>query len=636
MKPIRLHPLRILSILLILFLTFILFFHRTSSTSDYEKYHTKLLKQMEHADTFSAFTDSLFCLNVTTDSITTTYTLKDPASFEIPNLPPLLTAFHNFDYQNNQTQQTNEKQYAFLENQLQSYKKSTLSKEEQITHELLSKEFAIEKAFCKYPYYEELLGSTTGIQANLPITLGEFPFRNENDVKCYLNLLDQIPAYFNDVIAYEKQREKIGYHTPYFLRLETYDELTSLVENLKSENNCFLETFHEKISTLHKQISNKKISAYCKQNNEKIQKRILPAYQNLLNYIKTSATQPNSSTNITLSSSSSRNKSYLPDPNTAYGLCTLPNGKNYYALLVKSNTGSSHSLEELITLTEDKLSTTIENVTNIACTDTNTYLYYCDHPAQTYYEDPATILQALSLLIRDQYPTLATTPTYKIKNVPESLAANLSPAFYMVPALDDFSDNTIYINPLYTSNKNNNLFTTLAHEGFPGHLYQTVYFNNTNADPIRKILNYPGYVEGWATYVEIHAFPYMSNKNTNQNLCSLYQADTIISLALSARVDFGVNYEGWTLNDVNHFFEKNGFKSYYAADLYTYVVEAPATYLRYFIGYLEIEQLKDDYQKQEKENYSDLSFHKAFLDFGPADFETIRNAILHNPYPTKK
>ena len=50
------------------------------------------------------------------------------------------------------------------------------------------------------------------------------------------------------------------------------------------------------------------------------------------------------------------------------------------------------------------------------------------------------------------------------------------------------------------------LFTTLAHEGYPGHLYQTIFYESTDPDPVRSIFNFGGYVEGWATYAEMCSY----------------------------------------------------------------------------------------------------------------------------------
>ena len=655
----NLHPVIIPFVLLLITGAIIIGCHIITPT-DNADYHAILLEKMEYAKTFSDFTNALFCYEATTDSITTAYTLKNPADYDIPALPAKLTSFTYHQYNKDKTEKKNEKLLTLLSDQLSQYDKSSLSEDEQLTYTLLSRHFDLNKQLAPYAYYEELLGATTGVQANLPVTLGEYPIRNEQDIKTYLSLLSQIPSYFDNVILYEKHRKEIGYTTPDFLLNDTLDGLTSLIEGLKQDDNCFAETFEERVTALDS-IPDEKVADYCQQNRKCITRYVIPSYEKLQDFVKSNITKKSDTTSpddtaakqkITsneqentdseqkntsneksdiagLTESSSRNLGYIPNPDTAYGLASLPGGADYYALLVKSNTGSYRSVTELISMTELALKAALGNVLNIALTDQEAYLYYCDNPLKTYYENPEAILEALSLLCRESYPVLENTPTYTIKSVPDSLASHLSPAFYMIPAIDDFTDNTIYINQLYTSAENGNLFTTLAHEGFPGHLYQTVYFNSSNPPAVRQILDYPGYVGGWATYVEMNSFHYIDYPLDGNSLSTLYQSDTIIGLALSSRVDLGVNYEGWTLNDVNKFFEDNGFNSYYAADVYAYVVEAPATYLRYFIGYLEIEQLKKDYKNQEMENYSEKEFHKKLLDIGPADFGTIREYLLN-------
>jgi uncharacterized protein (DUF885 family) len=279
-------------------------------------------------------------------------------------------------------------------------------------------------------------------------------------------------------------------------------------------------------------------------------------------------------------------------------------------------------------MTETTLNNTLSEVLRIATTDTDAYLYYCDHPLESGFHSPDRILTALSMMMRNDYPPLDKTPSYTVRKVPDSLSDMLSPAFYLIPRIDNYDNNIIYINPQYTSEANGNIFTTLAHEGFPGHLYQTVYFNNTKPSYIRQLLDYPGYVEGWATYAELHSFSFIDYPKYSDSLKRLYQNDTIISLALSARIDMGVNYDGWTLNDTCHFFEDLGFNSYYASDIYSYVVEAPANYLSYYIGYLEIENIKQEYKALMMEKYTEQLFHKKLLDAGPSDFSTIRKYML--------
>lgn len=574
-----------------------------------ESYQTSLLSKMEHAKNFEEFCNSLFCYEITSDTVTTAYTVENPAAYDIPSLIPDLTSFSYKSYQN--SFQSSDYTNNLITRTLNSFDSSSLSDKEQLTYNLLKNTLSLNSKLNNYPYYSELLGSSTGIQASLPITLGEYPLHSKNDIQTYFQLIKQVPDYFNDVIEYENERESLHLLSKECIYPGTFQSLSTILEGLKGEDNAFIDTFNERIQQIP-ELTKKQQNDYMNKNKHYVETYIIPAYESLYDYLAVKS--PSKMT---------------PDENTSYGLSNLPQGKDYYTLLVKQSTGSSKTPEELITLTENTLKDAIGNVVNTAMENPDLYTYYCNNEAKSYYENPQSILEALSLLMRTDYPALSTTPDYEIKNVSDSLATSSSPAFYMIPPIDNTRGETIYINPLFTNNENGNLFTTLAHEGFPGHLYQTVYFNNTNPNPIRQILNYPGFVEGWATYVELNSYQYMEYPSSMESLCKLYQGDTIISLAISSRIDLGVNYENWTLSDVKKFFEDNGFNSYYANNLYTYVVESPANYLSYFIGCLEIQELKNEYQLMHKDTFSEKEFHKKLLETGPCDFDTLKKYILN-------
>lgn len=607
-------------------------FYYNSDTTDRNIYRTKLLKSIQNDTEFSSLINDLFCYEVSSNSVTEAYTVRKPSDYNIPKLNPILTDFSNKDYADDDKKHISQKTIKTINNSLKNISPKTLSENDRITYDLLSKHLDLSDSLCDYSYYDTLLGKTTGAAATLPITLSEFPLNNKSDIETYFEITGQIPAYFDDVIEYEKVRVKQGMATPDFLLRETESEMEAFIKSLSYDDNCFVTTFNDRIRTIT-DINSSEQKKYMQQNKHYVNQIILPAYQKLYKYIENRIEKSNKKINKdkgkSTSKSLSKNLVELPDTSTSYGLSSYPDGSKYYELLVIDTTGSYRSINEMIDMTEQTLNNALSDVLRIATTDTDAYLYYCDHPLETGFHSPEGILEALSLMIREKYPVLSDTPSYDIKTVPKSLAASSSPAFYMIPAIDDYNNNTIYINPLYTSDYNGNLFTTLAHEGFPGHLYQTVYFNDTSPAPIRQILDYPGYVEGWATYVELDSFNYITYPKYADSLPVLYRSDSIINLALSSRIDIGVNYEGWTLEDTCRYFEELGFNSYYASDIYSYVVEAPANYLSYFIGYLEIEKLKQEYKNLKMENYTDKDFHKALLDIGPGDFETIRKYMLY-------
>ncbi|MCR5702837.1 MAG: DUF885 domain-containing protein [Lachnospiraceae bacterium] len=594
-------------------------------------YRAKTLKAVYSAETFSDFANNLFCYEVSTNSATTAYTLKAPETYQIPENEPLLTDFSVKDYKKDSIKKKSKKTTKHLENKLNSFSKDNLSEKELITYDLLKKHLSLSEKFSDYSYYETLLGSTTGVASTLPVTLCEYPINDTDDIDTYLELLTQVPEYFNEAIKYENERIKKDMATPDFILIDTEKELSKIIKSLKSDDNFLVVTFENRLNEI-KGLNKTDRKKYISKNRYYVNQCILPAYKSIHACVEKLILSKSTKSPIAPVNSRSlcKNAGKLPDADTSYGLASFEKGKDYYTLLVYDKTGSSSSVTDMISTCENAINDSLSGVLKIATTDADAYMYYCDHPAITNYHTPEGILEALNLFIRDEYPPLDKAITYDIKTVPKSLESFTSPAFYMIPQIDNYSDNTIYINPLYTNEENGNLFTTLAHEGFPGHLYQTVYYNNTSPAPIRQILDYPGYVEGWATYVELNAFSYINYPKYSESLQQLYRYDTIINLALSSRIDIGVNYEGWTLNDTCNYFNELGFNSYYAPDIYSYVIEAPANYLSYFIGYNEINNLKDQYKNCKMENYTDMDFHKALLDIGPADFETIRKYILKN------
>ena len=185
------------------------------------------------------------------------------------------------------------------------------------------------------------------------------------------------------------------------------------------------------------------------------------------------------------------------------------------------------------------------------------------------------------------------------------------------------SENVIYINGKYSSNE---IYTTLAHEGYPGHLYQTLYTTSKDLSLIRNLLSYSGYVEGWATYVEYYSYDL---SGLNPNLSQLLKFNSAASLGLYAYIDMSVNYDGWGLNEVANYLHDYGIEDEeIIKEIFYAMVEAPANYLCYFIGYLEILELKEMAEDSLGKNFSLIEFHDSLLSIGPAPFYVIKEYLF--------
>ena len=237
---------------------------------------------------------------------------------------------------------------------------------------------------------------------------------------------------------------------------------------------------------------------------------------------------------------------------------------------------------------------------------------------------PKQILDLLEDEISPAFPTSASVST-EIKYVPDALENYLSPAFYLIPAIDNTKTNTIYINQAHNMDEIH-LFTTLAHEGYPGHLYQTTYYAAQNPNPLRSLFNFKGYVEGWATYAEMCSY-YLSSLDKSQ--ASFLQKNSSLILGLYAYADIGIHYIGWDLDRTEEFFKTYGIvDKTVISEIYQYIIGDPANYLSYYVGYLEILDLKRQTMAQEGENFSQKDFHQKVLDVGPAPFDIVSKYVL--------
>ncbi len=215
-----------------------------------------------------------------------------------------------------------------------------------------------------------------------------------------------------------------------------------------------------------------------------------------------------------------------------------------------------------------------------------------------------------------------------IKYISKSLSASSAPAFYLTPPMDAFDKNVIYINP-DSSLEGAALFTTLAHEGFPGHLYQTVYTRESGIadrkNPLRGILDYPGYCEGWALYVELGSYDYAANYYAIDT--DIQKTARSLELCLCALLDLHIHYYGLTLPQTQSLLAGFGIPADSAENIYSYIEQEPANYLKYYLSYLEILSLKQDAEALWKEEYSDYRFHRFYLDAGPSDFSSLQEKL---------
>ena len=539
---------------------------------------------------FRTFTRSLFQTEVSANTISLHYTLRSPSDYGIADIPATYGSLSSDPVAAKASVRN-------VLSSLQEFDPDTLSSENALTFKILDTYLKNASTGTDYLLYQEPLGPVSGIHTQLPVLLSEYSFYDTQDVETYLALLKETPSYFDSVIRFEQKKAASGLFMPDYQADSVLDTCQSFID--MGKENYLVSTFNERIASLDLLLENKKDS-FQKENMKLVTEEIYPAYQNLITAIK-----------------SLKGKGM-----NEQGLSYFPYGKKYYEYLVRQTTGCNESISRLRLMTRAQILEDLSAMQKILF-PADAALTQASVLEQT---SPDSMLDDLRSKITDTFPEIPDVD-FQVKYVPESMQDYLSPAFYMIPAIDNLTENVIYINNGQTAS-GLNLYTTLAHEGYPGHLYQTVYFSASEPDPIRSILDFGGYVEGWATYAEMMSYYLAPLPKTE---ASLLQKNSSVILGLYALADMGIHYDGWSVTDTVRFFSDYGINDPNAVQsVYKLIIGSPANYLKYYIGYLKFYELKKEMADALGNQFSQKEFHRAVLDVGPAPFEIVYDEVEKN------
>lgn len=579
---------------------------------------TILLYTWLHEDArFEKFATNLFITELCSNPINLHYTLTDPAAYGIDESSLTLPVYEPMQV----SERLHETETAL--STLQKFHPERMSASNQYTYLLLLTYLSALKNVSSYFYYDEPLAPASGVQSELPILLAEYRILSIDDIQNYFSVLSQIPSYLEGIIRYEQEKADCGLFMSDASADKVIEQCTMLMNPLQLQSGeHFLEiTFAERLEKLVEQnlISESEASAWQSEHKRLLTTVVAPVYDKLAD-------------ELTLLKGSG-----MP----MQGLANYPDGKEYYAACLRLTTGSYRTISEIkkmLSLDFEKNYTALLTLMQ-------------QHPALTdslNTEDtafpalsPEEMLSSLRDMISEDYPAIPfqendEAASCTIKYVNECLAPYTAPAFYLTPPIDYTEENIIYINDLDTEG-GLSLFTTLAHEGYPGHLYQTLYSNSrmqaTGAALIRSLLSYGGYVEGWAMYVELQSYDYAIRliREEHPEAEPLYQAERLnrqIQLCLYSLLDILIHYEGASYERVYAILSAVGFTD--AASIhaiYEYIVEEPCNYLKYYLGYLEIEALKNHAETAWGDAYTLYQFHTFLLNNGPADFKTLSRLL---------
>ena len=546
-------------------------------------------EMQESQEAFQKFTDEVFKEEVTSNLIDLHYLIAYPKNYGIDSYPKTYGTIDMSTYKED-LEEAQE-----MQDKLKTFERSSLTSSQQVTYDLLEDSLNNVVKEYDYLYYDDPLKPTIGVQAELPTLLAEYAFRTETDVKDYLELMADTDRYFDELVSYEKEKSEAGL----FMSDECADMVIDDCESFLSQldDHFLLTTFEERLDGLEG-LDEKQKAEYIRTNQDLLEHDIADAYHTLID-------------GITDLKGTGTNEG---------GLSNYKKGAEYYNYLLRTNVGTDRTAKELINLVFDRLNEDLNAIHEIY----NAHPEYLSETERFSFSitDPARILDDLQQKMKNDFPALTKPVDAKIKYVSESMEDALSPAFYLTPPIDDMDNNNIYINRGTTDNSS--IYTTLAHEGYPGHLYQTVYsMQHSGGEPIRQLLGVTGFSEGWATYVEMMAYQY--DTGIEPDRLALEQHNNSFWMGICSLLDLRIHSEGYSLQDTYNF-----LSAYYnvsmddVSETYYSLVSQPANYLCYYVGRLEFEDLKATAQKELGNKFSLKDFHAALLENGDVPFYILR------------
>lgn len=538
---------------------------------------------------FSEFCTTLFREEMKSNTMNLHFTLKDPKAAGIDSYEITLGSLSG-DSPHNQARQLKK-----LSEELKKYSHRSLKGKDRLTCRLLSDYISRQQNLAAYPYYDEPLTPSGGVTSQLPVLLAEYTFRNTRDIKDYLGLLSQMDTYFLGILDYEQKKADAGLFMSDEACLKVIEGCEVFTEH--PDDNFLIDTFSNRLNAMDVLTDTQK-NTYIKQHSKVLSEHVIPAYRQMIK-------------GLTM---------LLGRGHNNWGLCNFPEGKAYYEAVVSADTGCDDSVEDLFSQITKARREDLTFCQNLL--EKNPKLASQSPKPDAALKEENAMISRLQKEILTDFPAPPQTEV-EICHVDPALSEYLAPAFYITAPIDDISHNRIYINDA----KNDTdiyYFTTLAHEGYPGHLYQTICTSSYGAPEVLSLLNYPGYTEGWATYTEMQAFYYAG---LDPDLASLLQHNQAATLSLYATADIGIHYFGWEKEKIAAFWSEYGVDDTATVKRITdLILEEPGNYLKYYVGYLKFRQMREQLALENK-SFSVSAFHEAILRTGPSPFSVLEETV---------
>jgi uncharacterized protein (DUF885 family) len=477
--------------------------------------------------------------------------------------------------------------------------RSALSEQDQLAYDTLRQFLLWELEGEEFYGYYEPLTPYTGIQADLPLVFWFYDLNNKQDVEDYLTLLADVPRFFQELLEYERYRaEKLNI---FMIEANLDRIIQDLDKIIEAKETIFLiPLFMENIAKVP-DLTEEEIKAYEERNVSLLQNEFNQAFVDLkagLEALRPYCREEKSVKAI-------GDEKYL----------------RWFEYMLKDRCGDTLPPDELAQIMKTSYRECLNNARRATQKDGN-------YPSKFSLGTVEENVEYLRSVLDPWLPPLPEDINVRYEEVAEELKEVASPAFYLIPAFDDWQNNMIGLNEPQESR---NLLSTLAHEGFDGHLYQYVYHRSMPGLSLsQQLLETTAYAEAWSQYSEYLLSVKANNKIRKYDM-QTYQSFEQMATELVGYLSLRVNYFGDSLDQAFILFSAyfNYDREEFRQEIYEpFLLGHPFYYMPYAYGYARLNDLYATARKTiGKDKFDEKAFYAQYLSYGPSYFNLLAERL---------
>lgn len=505
--------------------------------------------------------------------------------------------------------------YARYRSQLLTFDRSTLSENDQLSYDILLHQCDINlegQAFKDELMPINQLRSLPTSMAQLASGTGNQPFKTVKDYENWMKRVDAFLPWCDSAIANMRKGMAAGYVIPKAAAVKVTPQLANFDHGPATQHMYYMP-----IRNFPADFSPEDTTRLGAAYREMIDTKVIPAYQKLKAFVETE---------------------YIPACRETSGIDAVPDGKAFYAYLLKRYTTTNMTADQIFTLGHSevaRISAEMEKVKQQVGFKGDLAAFF-EHLRTKKelmpFKSGQEVVDAYYAIHEKMKPNLermfdkVPKMKFEVRTI-EKFREATAAAHYSVGTTDGTRPGVFYF-PLREVTK----YSTLAmedlfvHEAIPGHHYQiALKAENTSLPEFRRALSETVFSEGWGLYAEslgkelgLYQDPY--------SYMGMLSGE--MHRAIRLVVDAGLHSQGWTREQAITYFKEHGPtpESTIISEVERYMAN-PGQAVAYKVGQLKILELRAKAEKELGAKFDIKQFHNQVLDSGSLPLNLLEEKI---------